>query len=40
VRVVTEAERDALGAGDGAVVFNSSSGAFEGRAGGVWVGLG
>lgn len=40
VRVVTEAERDALGAGDGVVIFNSSNGAFKGRAGGVWVGLG
>lgn len=40
VRVVTETERDGLGASDGVVIFNSTSGAFEGRAAGVWVGLG
>lgn len=32
VRAVTQAERDALGTSDGVVVFNSTSGAFEGRA--------
>lgn len=39
VRSVTAAQRDALTAADGMVVYNSTSGKLEGRAAGVWVAL-
>ncbi|MBK8799359.1 MAG: hypothetical protein IPM07_25025 [Anaerolineales bacterium] len=40
VRSVTQAVRDALGASEGAVVYNRTSGKFEGRTGTTWVVLG
>jgi hypothetical protein len=39
VRVVTAAERDALAAADGMLVYNSTTNMFEGRAAGAWVAL-
>lgn len=39
VRSVTTAQRNALAAVDGMLVYNSTSGKFEGRAAGVWVAL-
>ncbi len=40
VRTLSTAERDALAAVNGILIYNTTSGKFEGRAGGAWVVLG